>query len=153
MSKQVSVPGGGKCTLEIWDTAGQEKYRSIAPMYYKGSDIAIVCYDITNIDSYLVAQKWIDELCSYTNIHEKGVVIICGTKSDLEHAVPPEDVRQYASENGFYFIETSSKTGDKVDELFELIVSLIPEVVRPLVYKSKSFQLEDEVGQSEWKCC
>lgn len=159
MSKRIITPDGKSHMLEIWDTAGQEKYRSIASMYYNRSSIAIVCYDITEIDSYLAAKSWVNELCSKTDIYEKGIVVLCGTKSDLEQdrVIPEEDVKQYAYENGFQFIETSSKTGDNVNELFEMIGSLIPDMMQTILddSKKKSFQLEKELQnkESEWGCC
>jgi small GTP-binding protein len=155
MSKSVIVPeNGDECMLEIWDTAGQERYRSLASMYYKGADIAIICYDITNINSYLATHTWIDELCSYTDIHLNGIVILCGTKSDLEEdrMVPYEDAEQYTKENGFYFMETSSKSGSNVDELFEYMTMKIPSIQKSNI-RLNTAELSKDTETGVWGCC
>ena len=61
MSKIMSVDGN-KIKFQIWDTAGQEKYHSLAPMYYRGAAVAIVVYDITRKSSFTTLQMWIKEL-------------------------------------------------------------------------------------------
>lgn len=48
--------------FDIWDTAGQERYHSLAPMYYRGAAAAVVVYDITSMDSFVRAKRWVQEL-------------------------------------------------------------------------------------------
>ncbi|CAH8466159.1 unnamed protein product [Schistosoma turkestanicum] len=76
--------------FEIWDTAGQERYHSLAPMYYRGSQAAVVVYDITNQNSYERAKTWVNELRERANTAE--VIALAGNKVDLEgqRAVPFE---------------------------------------------------------------
>ena len=151
--------GERPCRLEIWDTAGQEKYKAIAPMYYKGAKIAIVCYDTTSIDSYISAQRWVDDLLRYTTLHESGIVVLCGTKKDLveERTVPLEDVEQYAYEMGFLCIETSAKTGENVDELFNRITTCIPKLLKEIVSNRDTLRLtsvsDDNSGWIKNGCC
>lgn len=151
--------GERPCRLEIWDTAGQEKYKAIAPMYYKGAKIAVVCYDTTSIDSYLSAQKWVDDLLLYTTLHDSGIVVLCGTKKDLVEGrtVPLEDVEQYAYEMGFSCIETSAKTGENVDELFDCIIERIPKLLQELVSNRDTLRLssisDDNAGWVKNGCC
>ena len=66
--------------LKIWDTAGQEKYRSLAPMYYRGAQVAILVYDITIPASFVALQEWVLEL--QHNALPDLMLIICGNKSD-----------------------------------------------------------------------
>ena len=158
LTKTVTIKGetGERpCRLEIWDTAGQEKYKAIAPMYYKGAKIAIVCYDITGIESYLSAQRWVDDLLKYTTLQETGIVVLCGTKKDLEaeRTVPREDVEQYAFEMGFLCIETSSKTGEHVDELFDRIIERIPEMINKLVSDRDVLRLSQKSGDGAASGC
>ena len=106
-------------TLEVWDTAGQERFRSLAPMYYRDASVALICYDITNKQSFESAKYW------YNQIEEKGdtdcIKILVATKSDLYAQREVEVVEEYLkSANVSYFMETSAKTGKNIDKLFNL---------------------------------
>lgn len=104
--------------FEIWDTAGQERYHSLAPMYYRGAAAAIVVYDVTSLDSFNRAKKWVRELQRQGN--PNMVMTLAGNKADLtaKRKVEPEEAQAYATENGLFFIETSAKTAQNVNELF-----------------------------------
>ena len=106
-------------TLEVWDTAGQERFRSLAPMYYRDAKVAIICYDITNKQSFESAKYW------YNQIVENGdndcIKILVATKSDLYAQREVEVVEGYLkSSNVSYFMETSAKTGKNINKLFNL---------------------------------
>merc|ERR1711920_394306 len=115
-----------KVKFEIWDTAGQERYRSLAPMYYRGAGAALVVYDITDMETYSGAKKWVDEL------QRQGdpdiVIALAGNKCDLDlkRKVRTEEARTYAEENGLLYIETSAKTGQNVDAIFRMIAAKLP---------------------------
>jgi small GTP-binding protein len=102
----------------IWDTAGQEKYHSLAPMYYRNTQIAIIVYDITQKHTFLTVKKWIKEL------QQKGppdvLIAIVGNKQDLEdrRKVSYNQVKAYADEINAFFIETSAKKNININELF-----------------------------------
>ncbi|CAM9544495.1 unnamed protein product, partial [Phaeothamnion confervicola] len=64
LSKQLTTPDGTVCKMQIWDTAGQEKFRAMAPMYYRNAAAAIVCFDITDEDSFAKMKDWVEELKS-----------------------------------------------------------------------------------------
>jgi small GTP-binding protein len=68
-------------SLDIWDTAGQERFKSMIPMYYKGASALIICFDITNPDSFEGAQNWHTEIFESV---KKVIIVLCGTKRDLE---------------------------------------------------------------------
>ena len=67
--------------LNLWDTAGQERFKSLIPSYIKDSAVAIVIYDITNKQSFLSVDKWIEDA---KNLREEVLVILAGNKLDLE---------------------------------------------------------------------
>ena len=71
-----------KIKLQIWDTAGQEVFKSITRSYYRGSIAAILVYDITNRQSFNNLNKWMEETKTYSN--EKLTILLIGNKSDLE---------------------------------------------------------------------
>nr|XP_029116090.1 ras-related protein RHN1 isoform X1 [Elaeis guineensis] len=101
--------------LEIWDTAGQERYHSLAPMYYRGAAAAVIVYDITSMESFERARKWVQELQKQGN--SNMVTALAGNKADLEdkRKVTAEEGRTYAEENGLFFMETSAKTAINQD--------------------------------------
>ncbi|KAK9211510.1 hypothetical protein WN943_000887 [Citrus x changshan-huyou] len=104
--------------FDIWDTAGQERYHSLAPMYYRGAAAAVVVYDITSMDSFERAKKWVQELQRQGN--PNLIMFLVANKVDLEEKrkVKNEEGELYAQENGLSFLETSAKSAHNVNELF-----------------------------------
>jgi Ras-related protein Rab-5C len=113
--------------FEIWDTAVQERYHSLAPMYYRGAAAAIIVYDITNADSFGRAKKWVQELQRQGN--PNLVMALAGNKADLasKKKIEAEEGQAYAEENGLFFMETSAKTAQNVNELFYEIARKLPK--------------------------
>jgi Ras-related protein Rab-1A len=105
--------------LQIWDTAGQERFRTITTSYYRGAHIILICYSITDYDSFRNLEMWYGEIKKYASLDAK--IIICGTKNDLitKREVTYEEGKAFAEKYGFYFFETSSKDNKNIDELFE----------------------------------
>ena len=103
--------------IQIWDTAGQENFRSITRAYYKNSVCAIIVYDISKRDSFNHVENWIED-CK--NQSPKNIyMILVGNKSDLDsREVTKEEGQELANKYGLDFYETSAKTGDNVEELF-----------------------------------
>ncbi|RUS88110.1 hypothetical protein EGW08_004163 [Elysia chlorotica] len=112
--------------FQIWDTAGQEKYRALAPMYYRGSSAAIIVYDVTRETSFQAVKGWVNELQRHGP--SRIVLAIAGNKCDLEdlREVREKDAQEYAKEIGAIFCETSAMTSVNVAELFQAIARLLP---------------------------
>ena len=104
--------------LDLWDTAGSEKFRSITKGYYKNSTCAIIVYDITQEKSFQDVILWLEDCKKFTNknIH----LILVGNKIDLDfdRAVKTEQGKELADENGMSFYETSALKGTNINELF-----------------------------------
>ena len=114
--------------IQIWDTAGQENFRSITRAYYKNSVCAMVVYDITNFKSFQNVQNWIEDI--HNQSPKTVLIILVGNKIDLEdkRAVTKKEGEDFAIEKGFLFYEVSAKTGEQVAELFEN--KIFPEMSR-----------------------
>ena len=105
--------------LQIWDTCGQEAYRSLITSFYRNSSLAIIAYAIDNENSYNNIEAWLNEIKSQANPETK--VFLIGNKVDLGNArkVQTETARQFSKDHGFhYFIETSAKTGFNAQNVF-----------------------------------
>lgn len=113
------VLDGRKIQLAIWDTAGQEKYRSLAPIYYREADVAIVVYDINQPNSFDGLRFWIHQLQSHLKKGRTAVAVVAN-KIDLAGAqqVDAVEARRFAEEIEAMFCETSAKTGEGVSRLF-----------------------------------
>lgn len=104
--------------IQIWDTAGQENFRSIIRSYYKNCCCAIVTYDITCRKSFESIQNWMEEVkCEAPSTVQ---MILVGNKCDLENqrAVTKDEGEELAQKEGIIFMETSAKTGVNIDEIF-----------------------------------
>eukprot|EP00698_Gefionella_okellyi_P004595 TRINITY_DN14200_c0_g1_i1.p1 TRINITY_DN14200_c0_g1~~TRINITY_DN14200_c0_g1_i1.p1 ORF type:complete len:233 (-),score=19.83 TRINITY_DN14200_c0_g1_i1:43-690(-) len=110
--------------IGIWDTAGAERYESMAKMYYRGAGAAIICFDLTARDSYKRVEFWINELkanepeCRIFIVGNKLDLITSGEKSrGVEHS----ESESLATTFGATYFETSAKTSKGVDEAFQRI--------------------------------
>ncbi len=125
--------------IQIWDTAGQENYKSITRAYYKNSACAIIVYDISNRESFENVSSWIED-CK--NQCAKTVYMtLVGNKSDLEEmrVVSKEEGQELAEKYGINFYETSAKTGENVEELFN---NSAEEIIANI--EAGYYDLEDE---------
>uniref|UniRef100_A0A3Q1IRQ5 RAB41, member RAS oncogene family n=1 Tax=Anabas testudineus TaxID=64144 RepID=A0A3Q1IRQ5_ANATE len=103
--------------LQLWDTAGQERFRSLIPSYIRDSTIAVVVYDITNLNSFQQTSKWIDDVRT-----ERGsdvIIMLVGNKTDLadKRQVSVEAAERKARELNVMYIETSAKAGYNVKQV------------------------------------
>lgn len=104
--------------LQIWDTAGQESFRSITRSYYRGAAGALLVYDITRRETFNHLARWLEE--ARQNANGSMVIMLVGNKGDLDHKrqVSKEEGEKFAKENGLIFLETSAKTAANVEEAF-----------------------------------
>jgi len=119
-----------KIKLQVWDTAGQETFRSITRSYYRNAAGALLVYDISRRDTFLHVTQWLVDAQTHGN--KDMIVILVGNKSDIDHLrqVPTEEGQKLAEEKGLLFIETSAKTGQNVEEAFTLPAKTIYDRVK-----------------------
>jgi small GTP-binding protein len=102
--------------LQIWDTAGQEKFRALCPIYFRNAIGALVVYDVTNRESFEHLDNWIK---SFTDVAEIGsMVAIAGNKCDEIAQVAGSEAKEWANSRGVELFQVSAKTGDGVKEAF-----------------------------------
>ena len=120
--------------IQIWDTAGQENFRSIARAYYKNSVCACIVYDITNQSSFKSIQSWIDDCTKQTP--KSVLLLLIGNKNDLKdmREVSYEEGERFAKSHNMIFLETSAKTGDNINEIFVKSVQQIDININTKVY-------------------
>ena len=130
-------------TLLLYDTAGQEKFRSLIPLYTREANIILLIYDISNLESFNNIGKWYESL---ENINKDEVIFaLVGNKSDLDYnrKVKKEDAEKYANEHNYIFQEVSALNGDGIQELF--MNKIIDQIRTQLIQRGKGFtDQEDE---------
>jgi len=154
--------------IQIWDTAGQENFRSIARAYYKNSVCACIVYDISNRKSFDSIQSWIDDCTKQTP--KSILLLLIGNKNDLNNKreVQYEEGAEFARKKNMIFLETSAKTGENVNDIFDLSVKQIDKNIMENKYdlnnencgirkglKTESFVLsvKESKKKKKKKCC
>ncbi|EDQ85505.1 uncharacterized protein MONBRDRAFT_38811 [Monosiga brevicollis MX1] len=132
--------------LQIWDTAGQESFRSITRSYYRGAAGALLVYDITRRDTFNHLTTWLEDARSHSN--PNMVIILIGNKTDLDskRAVTREEGEQFARENGLIFMETSAKNATNVEEAFIQTAQAIYSKIQENVFDIKNEMNGIKVG-------
>ena len=112
------IRNGKTVKLQLWDTAGQEKYKSMVSSYYRGANVALIIFDLTNHISFDALPSWIENY--YKNGPEQKNIILIGNKKDLEveRQVTQEEAETFAETNNMIYFETSAKDGENIDYVF-----------------------------------
>ena len=133
--------------LDLWDTAGQEKFRSLGMYFYKDSHIVLLVYDITNRESFEdLKNVWYNDLKKYGE--QYTVLAVVGNKCDMyeeENTVPEEEARKFAEEKNAEFMLVSAKTGDNINVLFNILTNKYFDPNFQTKIEEKNDQLEGSV--------
>ena len=143
--KSMKLKSGKNIKLQIWDTAGQDRFRAITKNYYKGSHGIILIYDVTNVQTFENVKQWVSQIREEASANV--IIYIAGNKIDMEEErkVNKEEGEKLAEELGFPFVEASAKNGININETFEDLVERIDKiygnspqkVTRNNLYKAK----------------
>ena len=123
--QNIALNNGAKIKLHIWDTSGQDRFRSMTNLYYRDAQVAILTYDVTNDQSIESLNYWLNELKDKVEI-DNMILCLAGNKNDVdasEKRVPTSKGKAFAEEHNMIFFETSAKTGSGVKELFQAIAT------------------------------
>ncbi|EAY04244.1 small GTP-binding protein, putative [Trichomonas vaginalis G3] len=135
------------CDLAIWDTAGQEIYRTLTPNYYRDANIAIIVFDITSMNTFKQVKSWINEV--KTNVQDI-IIMVVGNKHDLEanRAVSMDEANELCQSFGVEYVETSALTGYGIDIVFETVVI---NYIKSMNQKSFKFDTPNRVDLNNEK--
>ena len=143
--------------IQIWDTAGQENYKSITRSYFKNSVCALVVYDISDKRTFENVDNWIQE-CK-NQCYKEVYMTLVGNKSDLQKKdVSTEEGQELADKYGIKFYETSAKTGENVESVFNDSANEIAKKIEKGIYNLDDEQCGVSLGNKKSnnkkkKCC
>lgn len=146
-------------SLDIWDTAGQERYHALSPLFYRDSEAGIVVFDITDLESFQKANKWIGELKQARG--DNVFIVLAGNKCDLvdKRVVDKNDALKLASKYNAPYFETSALKNENIDAVFNSICNNIIEKApsvssnEPSKSLKSSIQFQDEETKQKGNCC
>ncbi|KAK9664047.1 hypothetical protein RND81_14G016100 [Saponaria officinalis] len=134
--------------LHIYDTAGQERFKSITRLYYRGAAAALLVYDITRRETFNHLASWLEDARQHGNGNMTTIMLV-GNKCDLarRRAVSTEEGEQFAKQHGLIFMECSAKTAQNVEEAFiktaEIIYKKIQDGVFDVSNESNGIKIGD----------
>ena len=139
-AKKINIDPFTEAELQIWDTAGQEMYRSVTKNYLHDSNGILIVFDLTNEKSFEDLDSWIEDINN--TVDEKVPRILIGNKSDLpEKKISFEQASKYAQEHNMKYQIVSAKNGINIDMLFDMIGS---ECIKAIQERQKELEEEEE---------
>ena len=137
---------GCNVRVQIWDTAGQDKYRTVTSAYYRGAYGALLVYDITRLETFHRLDLWTKELKQY--VKEDCVITLIGNKSDLHHMaqVKQEDALKYSKLHNMAFYETSALDATNIDIVFDSMVKEIHSLQPKMVFEEEELHTNSIIG-------
>lgn len=143
-----------KVEMQIWDTAGQEKFRSLGPIYFRNAVAAIAVYDQTSKVSYEHLERWIHDVTEIAG--PSTIIVIAANKTDMNDMfeVPFAEAEQWAKSKGYIIGQTSAKHGVGIRQLFSRLAEeiVLTQVDMPSYEEAKKDQ-KRLVAPKESKCC
>ena len=126
--KSMTLKNNKNIKLQIWDTAGQDRFRAITKNYYKGANGIILIYDVTNMQTYENVKNWISQIKEEAS--PNVIIYLVGNKIDVpdeQRLIKAEDGQKIADEFNLPFKEASAKDGTNVNEIFQELLEEIDE--------------------------
>jgi small GTP-binding protein len=147
-----------KLKLQIWDTCGEEMYRSLIQGFYRNTSLALIVYDITKKETFDALDIWLKDIRK--QLVEDIPIFIVGNKNDLDHQVSSDDAKLYASSNRTkYFTECSAKSGQNVKEIFTEAAKYLYQTYKQfksqnkLPATSERLKIDTQPVVKKKKCC
>lgn len=155
-NKKLILPNNKKYLLNIWDTAGAEKFRSVNKFFYRSASIVFLVYDVTNKKSFEeIANYWYEEVMK--EIGENVIIFLVGNKCDLfdKETVDESTVQTFAKEKDILFGVCSALDGNGIDKIFTESVEKYDETMKNRKSVKKGVTLENDLDYNPSKstCC
>lgn len=116
---------GHNVIFQFWDTAGQEQYCSLGPVYFRNAAAAILVFDVSNMKTFENLGHWLEEFKSVTG--DNSIVVVVGNKIDIEigREVSTEIAQKWADDHGYSYFETSASSGYGIKDLFKSLTDML----------------------------
>lgn len=148
--KKVKI-GVNEIDLQIYDSAGQEKYKSISKQYYHNSEGILLVFDLTSQESFVALDEWIEEL---EKVEKDLPIILVGNKSDLDaRDVSEEEINKIINDKKFDYFETSALNGSNVNEAFIKLTELVIKHKKSRRNTRKGMSIHSLNNPNNKKCC
>ena len=132
--KSITLDPLTSAQITIWDTCGQEKYRSMTKQYFKDAHGIILMFDVCDKRSFADLNIWLDEI-KKNSIKDDVSIVLCGNKIDLKYRnITFEEANKFAKDNELVYCETSSKDGINIESAFENVTK---DIIEKLNRKNK----------------
>lgn len=148
--KKVKI-GVNEIDLQIYDSAGQEKYKSISKQYYHNSEGILLVFDLTSQESFVALDEWIEDL---EKVEKDLPIILVGNKSDLDtRDVSEEEINKIINDKKFDYFETSALNGSNVNEAFIKLTELVIKHKKSRRNTRKGMSIHSLNNPNNKKCC
>lgn len=148
--KKVEI-GHNEIDLQIYDSAGQEKYKSISKQYYHNSEGILLVFDLTSQESFVALDEWIEDL---EKVEKDLPIVLVGNKSDLDDRdVSEEEINKIINDKKFDYFETSALNGSNVNEAFMKLTELVIKHKKSRRNTRKGMSIHALNNPNNKKCC
>ena len=150
LKKKVEI-GDNEIDLQIYDSAGQEKYKSISKQYYHNSEGILLVFDLTSQESFVALDEWIEDL---EKVEKDLPIVLVGNKSDLDDRdVSEEEINKIINDKKFDYFETSALNGSNVNEAFMKLTELVIKHKKSRRNTRKGMSIHALNNPNNKKCC
>jgi small GTP-binding protein len=145
---------GRAVEIQIWDTAGQEQYRSLTPVYFRSAAAALLVFDLSNRQSFEHLDDWVTSFRSSSR--DRAILFLIGNKCDLTdtRTIFEEEAKEWADHHSCSYIETSARSGSGISQLFKSVAATLANnhlhAIEAQVMKPKQVSLN---GRRDGGCC
>ena len=146
--------------LQIWDTAGQEKFQAIVKSYIRDINVCILVFDVNHMKTFQNLKKWLDQVIYITGL-DNTVLQVVGNKTDLkEREVPREMVEEFCNEHNLDYIECSAKNDENIEKVFYNVIEKVDDLLKQDKIELRSYgsfkeskSVKNIKSDSVTKCC